>query len=257
MIAEPPEAAPGDSVTMTVYYADPGNSGTRIVDSRFGTCHNEDPNEDCVPNLETILSDHAAVTTRIDDILTDTYRYVVPNNIFDGASLIEQFYGVYADVFVHANNSIRTIDALKRVVVTPAKVQPKNKNPRLLGFDILYQDIKIGDETFLPALNRATAYTLKPRYDASSLEAYQIIDYNQQVHILKEEPSFIWSCSEHCTLDRNTSYNNETITLTPPLTENTDNALTVHVVMRDGRGGEAFVAARVVLLPEVKVSATQ
>lgn len=253
VVLEPPQAEPGQTVQVTAYLADPGNDG-RAVQARLATCPwrgGEGGTSDCVADGRELIVAEAVAQAVGAELFVASFPYTVPGDILEGRSVIAQTYGFFEYLLVHGDNGLRVIDAHKRLVVTapptsnePAR--PRNHNPALLGFTVTDSGTVVADDQSLTPLEAERTYDLSPVYDPASLEQYQLVDYQQQPLTFDEEASFVWSCTPRCGLDRRVSFGLDTVSLSVP--KELD-SLTVHVVMRDGRGGGSVDFARFVVLP--------
>lgn len=249
VVADPPEVSPGDTVKLTTYFEDPSGTGLAASLQQCPNGLDQTRAIDCVGTASALTlatANASAPALGIASVFSAEFSYTEPLDILDDLPALAKRYGFYDQFLFHGDDGVRTIDADKRVVVTDATVFAKNKNPSLLGFDV---QESAGQAADLFALQRGSSYTLHPLYDASSLEAYTVVDFQNNVQSFTEEASFVWSCSLSCSLDRDTSYGPQTVTLSIPLDWNFGENLLVNVVMRDGRGGEVPFVRRFRVLP--------
>jgi hypothetical protein len=240
LVAEPPEVAPGQPTSLTVYLADPGGGG-RPVDVTFGRCPQRgdtDGTYDCDPSEELTLG-HVGAAQVAPDLYSATIAYTPPADLFTGHSPLAQAYGFNEVILVHGRAGAAQIDGIKRLVVT-AGDRPRNQNPQLKDLDVIGGGDLLGNTATPPSLKGKTAVQALPVYEAETLEPFSILRYDGTLASFKEEATFTWSCAPECTLDTDTTYDFSTVKVTPGKTDH----LVLYVVMRDNRGGEAFEALR-------------
>jgi hypothetical protein len=241
VIFERPEISAGETTPVDVYFADP-DSDDRQVSAFAYRCADADDAQ-CLVAKEAPAEQSETITA--ERVLPDLYRarftYTAAADVFATAGPLAQFYGIDLPFVVRGDDGVRVTDVLKRIVISsPRSTQPKNTNPRMEGFSLSVGDVAIGDARDTDVLSRGTEYTLSPLYDATSLETYSVVDYNQKVQTFDEEASFSWSCSPACKMDQRVTYGADVVKVTPPEEGVPSNRFTLHVVMRDGRGGEAL-----------------
>ena len=248
VVADHPEVSPGDTVQLTVYFEDPTRSIVTAVMQQCPNTETQTRGIGCVgtPSAIALGSAPATPALGVPHVFASQFSYTEPLDILDGAPTLAKRYGFYDQLLFHGEDGKRSIDADKRIVVTPATITEKNRNPTLHGFAVVES---AGQATDLFAMQRGSSYTLRPLYDAASLEDYRVVDFQGQTQSFHEEASFVWSCAQSCVIERDTSYGPQTTTLSIPLEWNDGDDLLVNVVMRDGRGGEALFVRRFRVLP--------
>lgn len=251
-----PEVAPGETVRVVVYTDDPDGAG-RAVTIEYGFCKNRDASSgefDCVGGPDyVVLGSGTSVPTSVAEISLYEFDYTVPADILNGKSQIALQYGYNEHIVVRANNGAGVQNATKRVVVKVPSASPVNVNPAFFDFEIVRDGVVI--DAAREGLVRGFDYLLRPIYDAGSLQTYTLKDFEQQDVTLDEEASFVWSCATACALDRRTSFGNDTVLLGTPTESSLRSVINIHVVMRDGRGGQVAIFKRFVLLPTVSATA--
>lgn len=251
-----PEVAPGETVRVVVYTDDPDGAG-RPVTIEHGFCKNRDASAgefDCVGGPDyVVLGSGTSVPTGVADISLYEFDYTVPADLLNDKSQIALQYGYNEHIVLRANNGARIQNATKRVVVKAPSASPANVNPAFFDFEIVRDGVVI--DAAREGLVRGFDYLLRPIFDAGSLQTYTVKDFEQQDVTLDEEASFVWSCATACALDRRTSFGTDTVLLGTPQESSLRSVINVHVVMRDGRGGEVAIFKRFVLLPTVSASA--
>ncbi len=217
VVAEPPEVEAGHPISLSVYLAEPSPGDAPLV--RFGRCVDA-RSFDCVEPEELALGESVA-----DIIAPGVYRaaleMVVPNELPAGENAV---------VLVHAPG----IDALKRIVV--GAPGPHNRNPMLDDLYVLGQDDAVGNSQAPLPFVAGYAHRAFPVYAAETLESFVLSEEDGSPFPAVEQASFSWSCAPDCRFDTALSYDFQSVRVTPSGGE----ALTLFVVMRDGRGGEAF-----------------
>jgi hypothetical protein len=249
VVAEPPEVAPGDTVQLTAYFEDPEVDASGIAASMRQCPDTGTQTRDitCVGTASelTLASEPTVPAFAVPNVFSAQFTYTESATALTDVPPSATAYGYYDQILFHGQDAHGGIDASKRVVVTAAGT-PKNKNPSLQGFAVIESE---GQAQDLFAMQRGGSYTLQPIYDPSSLESYTVKDYTGHVLSFVEEASFVWSCAQSCTIDRDTSYGDQTVTLSLPLDWNFGDSLLVNVVMRDGRGGEVPFVREFRVLP--------
>lgn len=247
-----PEVVPGELVNVSVFADDPDGLG-RAVNVEFGFCDNREPGGgsfDCVGGpAYRVLGSGTAVATGVPDVWRYDFQYTVPANVLEGASSVALQYGFNEHIVVRANNGVRVQNATKRVVVRVPLDGQRNVNPVMIDFDVLRDGTLI--DPVREGLVRGFEYLLRPVYDVASLQKYSVIDFDQKQIDLEEEASFVWSCSTACALDRRTTFDGDSLLLTAPREASLRDEMNLHVVMRDGRGGEVVIFKRFKLLPQI------
>lgn len=204
--ADPPEAGPGDTVTMSALAADPYGNG-RTIGYTWGLCQLEigDGVSDCSLDTALVLSNDAQAS--VD----------VPTDILDG---VPSDFGVDVFVLLVIEAGDETDEAIKRVRIT---VDPSNTNPTL---DAVSVDGDTGDPVTAIAGGKLV---LEATATPESLETYEV-----DGQTLSEEMRFSWLITEGSLL-RNVSYSAEG---TGETEWNLEAApATLWVVLRDQRGG--------------------
>ncbi len=255
MIAEPPEAYPGETVTLTTYFFDPDSSERPVSGLSYRCTDPEDVG--CMVRGETPLEQAEAPVERTagePDLFVMQSAFVVPADVFSAGNPLTALYGAELNALVRGTNGTRTIDGVKRIKVPSGRPpQPRNQNPVIYGFDIAQDGVELGPARDIVALNRDQRYSFTPRYDASRLVPYFIIPYDDLMNPthLMEEASFSWTCSPTCSMSQRVSFAEDIVEVTTPFQGAPTNRFTIHVVMRDGRGGEALFVKTFELLPAV------
>ena len=151
-----------------------------------------------------------------------------------GASL-ESGVPVYVWLRVYAGSE--TTVALKRIVISSRA--DRNRNPRLTGVLVDGTDITTAGEVSFRA---ARDYTVKPMWDAASLDKY----YDEVDGVTKtEEPFFSWFSTEGEWRDVYTHQDApENRWRAPALTDSTPRPVAMWFVMHDQRGGVDWYALR-------------
>ncbi len=248
VVAEPPDVAPGETARLSVYFYDPDGGG-RPVNVTFYQC--DEPGEvGCLVEGSPSVILGEGVATQIG---TDLHRYdadvLVEASALGGVDVLGQFYGIERTFVFRGDNGVRVIDGLKRLKITAA-MQPKNRNPSFNGFMIELLGRDLGDDRSVTRLARDQVYVMRPLFDPAVLEAYTVLDFSQQPLNLVEEASFAWSCSPSCDIDQRVTFGQDIVSIIPPLLEAENNRFAIHVLMRDGRGGQALLVREFELVPE-------
>ena len=220
LVAEPPEAAPGTDVTLHVYFAHPATDAPLV---RIGRCEDV---QDFTCETETELARGVAEPVG-EELSHFAFVYRLAADTPEGNAVLLA-HGVSAD---------QHIDGLKRIVVSKGP-RARNQNPVLKDVYVLGGGELLGGVATPPAFVRNTEYQALPVYDAETLEPYVItFDDGTQMFTL-EEPFFSWSCTGACTFDTPLSYSFQSVRMTPKAPSD---RFSLYVVMRDGRGGVAFL----------------
>jgi hypothetical protein len=262
MVAREPEVDAGATTTVDVYFFDPDSDGRDTT--AFGYVCNDQSSIDCLilnqsPAFQTDAQTAAVVQT---DLHVASFPFTVAADFFSGRDALATLYGAQTQLDARGDNGLRHIDAFKRITVaspplpmSPFPAQPKNTNPTLSGFTLVQDEVPIGDATQVAELNRGQHYTLSPTYDRASLQHYVVLDYQQNPLEFDEEASFTWSCSPACVLSQQVTYVDDTVDIVPPFDGAESQRFSVHLVMRDSRGGEAVFVRTFRLVAAVKVNA--
>ncbi len=241
IVAEPPEVTPGNAVGITVYFATPtGGAPT----AQLGRCPERGDTagtSDCASGDEIILASGTATPVASESAVAETtavysfsFIYTVPADLLDNPNPLVATYGFEEVILAHAQGGGQTTDGLKRIVVSKNVVDP-NQNPMLKDLDTASGGKQTGSTQAPPTLTPNQAFQGIPVYDASTLQPFQITAYDGTIMNEQEQGIFTWSCAPDCTLDTEITFGFTSVKVTPTVLP-----LTLFVVMRDGRGGEAF-----------------
>jgi|GEM_PF-6019499 len=244
MIADPPEAQPGQTVKISAYFADPEQQADKIS-VFFAECKDEGENSgyyDCLYKN----SYHEIAAERVEQMSADglfwkaSVSYVIPLDSLQGKSPLAAAYGFYKTFLVRVRNEKRKIDAFKRIVVSAQLPIKANRNPIFTGL-LVYEGEQLKDlKTPDAALVCGEKYFFKPVYDPDSIQLYQLLDYQQKPVDLTEQAIFSWSCSMDCEIAKPVSSDDTQVGIIVPKECDTSKPFSVYSVMRDTRGGESY-----------------
>jgi hypothetical protein len=224
IVAEPPEIRPGDTARVTVYVAHPQNESSPFV--RFSRCPVRLANEGdfvCEENAALTLSEGFAKPEG-NGLSSFTFEYVAPTDVLDARDTFREV------LLAHTELGPEHTDALKRIVIS--RSFQRNKNPVLNAVYFVR-----GEPVAPSGIAAGSEYIVVPDHDPNALESYALEDDDGENQLLIEEPFFSWSCAGGCAIDTPVSYAFSSITFTP-----NEETSALYLVMRDGRGGEAFYA---------------
>ena len=251
LVVDPPEAAPGTTVRVTAWFYDPDGGGRPVVATLYRCA--KGGSADCLISPDADNPTEILFSGTAQNVATDLHRFdvdiAIEADALSGVGFLEQIYGLQRTFVVRGDNGERTIDGLKRLVITPP-FGPKNKNPAFTGFMIEQEGRDLGDDRAVTRLARNDPYVLRPLFDPATLQTYAVVDFNGELLTFVEEASFTWSCSPDCTIDQRTTFDQDIVTIRPPLLGAENDRFAIHVVMRDGRGGEAVLVRDFELGPE-------
>lgn len=243
VIADPPEANPGDTVTFTPVLSDMNGQG-RIINYAVQACIDPGVGIGVTPGCQNPdLSSLQTGTVSIPAGASLTYTGPVPSfsltmpdatTILASRSLADQYNGVAYLVFYSISiPDGPSVDSFLRVIVSSASKTPKNLNPVMTSVDLNDGPVTgVISMPLSPADFRATA-------PASSTETYQVMQKDGSFTAQSEELITTWFISDG-EFDFSRTIGSTENLWSPPDSKPATRGLVMVAVTRDGRGGAAF-----------------
>ncbi len=239
MIPSRPEAAPGNSITVTPLVSDVKGNARPLTYTAKG----------CMDPASAGLGSDAEITCdgREDGLNTSgsfsmpgpeftgngpVLNIKIPAAALAGRSAAEQFIGLYYIVlFTVTDPDGKSLKTLKRIMVTSVAKLPKNTNP-------IVSDIRTGNEslTILPTQDA----TLKADIPLGAQEQYSTFSSDFKMETKTEDFYTTWFVTDG-KLDGYRSIPGGGVVWTPPASLPSSRKAVVIAVTRDGRGGETAI----------------
>ncbi len=247
---EPPEAAPGDTVTFTALIADPEEEVQTVV---WLAC---DPGSasgfGCSPDFADLPEDPTREDLEergvigISPFLPPVYE--VPEDLLDGLSEAEARAGLQVTVQVLAlpaleDDELDDFDfneveaAFKRLVVSDKAV--RNQNPVVTGVVVSGTAVPAGA---VIELDRGLEYAVTVSLQPESIEAYTYINSDGELEDRVEEPYVTLFATDGQMAEQYGLYRDDPVLHGPrwQAPDEADAEGTLYLVVRDRRGGMAF-----------------
>ncbi len=245
IVADLPEANPGDTVTFTPVLSDPNGQGREItyavqgcIDPGVGigavpVCQSPDPSS---LQTGTVTLAPGASQTYTGPVATFSLTMPDASVIFAGRSDADQYNGVAYLVFysISVPNG-PSINSFLRVIVSSSSKTQKNRNPVIASLDL--NDSPITGIIPLPA----SAVNFRVTSPASSAETYETMNNDGTLRTQTEELVNTWFFTDG-DFDFERTLGNSENSWGPPAAKPSNRGSIIFVVTRDGRGGAAFQA---------------
>jgi len=243
IIADVPEANPGDTVTFTPVLSDLKGQGRTIsytvqacIDPGVGigispACTDPDP--------ASLLTGTVAIAPGAGQTYTGpvpSFSLIMPtaDAIFASRRAADQYNGVAYLVFYSISvPGGPSVDSFLRVIVSSSDKTQKNRNPVITSVDL--NDSPISGLAPIPVAPSNFRVTTPP----GSAETFEIIQKDGSLTTQTEELINTWFIADG-TLDFSRTIGSSENSWTPPKSRPTNRGMVMLVVTRDGRGGAAF-----------------
>jgi hypothetical protein len=243
VIADLPEANPGDTVTFTPVLSDLNGQGRTIsytvqacIDPGVGiglspACTDPDP--------ASLLTGTMVISPGASQTYTgpvSSFSLIMPkaDTIFASRRAADQFNGVAYLVFYSVSvPGNPPVDSFLRVIVSSSDKTQKNRNPVITSVDL--NDSPISGLAPIPVAPSNFRVTTPP----GSAETFEIIQKDGSLTTQTEELINTWFIADG-TLDFSRTIGSSENSWTPPKSRPTNRGMVMLVVTRDGRGGAAF-----------------
>jgi hypothetical protein len=242
VLADTPEANPGDTVTFTPVLSDINGEGRTIaysvhacIDPGLGigvapACPSPDPG--------SIQSGSVTIPASASQTYTGpvaSFSLTVPDAavVFANRSPVDLYNGVAYLVFYSISvPGGPSIDSFLRVFITPVDKSPKNRNPEITSIDL--EDVPLTGTAPMPT----SSANFRATSPAASSETYRVMQRDGSFTTRTEELVNTWFVSDG-TFDFIRTIGNSENSWTPPEAKPAGRGMVILVVTRDGRGGAA------------------
>jgi hypothetical protein len=243
VIADTPEANPGDTVTFTPVVSDLGGNGRELgyavqacIDPGVGigavpACVNPDPT-----SLQTGTISISAGVSRTYTGPVASFSLTMPDaeTLFANRSDADQYNGVAYLVFYSISvPDGPSVNSFLRVFITPGSKTPKNQNPVIASVDL--NDVPVSGVIPVPT----SSVNFRVTSPASSAETYQVMNTDGSFTTRTEELVTTWFVSDGL-FDFIRTIGDSENSWAPPESRPANRGIVILVVTRDGRGGAAF-----------------
>jgi len=243
IIADKPEANPGDTVIFTPVLSDLNGQGRTIQYSVQGCI---DPgvgngvNPGCPnPDVSSMQSGTVALLPGNNNTYTGpvaSFSLTMPDDtrMFANRSAADQYNGVAYLVFYSISiPDGPAVNSFLRVIVSTSSKTQKNQNPVITSVDL--NDVPITGEFPMPG-STAPFRVIDP---TSSAETYQILTRDGSFTTHNEELITTWFVTDGL-FDSSRTIGNSENSWKPPASKPVNRGIAILVVTRDGRGGSAY-----------------
>jgi hypothetical protein len=242
VLADLPEANPGDTVSFTPILSDMGGQGRVInysvhacIDPGLGigaapACPSPDPGS---IQSGTVTIPPGASQTSTGPVTSFSLTMPDAGVVFANRSPFDLYNGVAYLVFysISVTNG-PSVDSFLRVFITPPDKSLKNGNPEITSIDL--NDIPLSGVVPAPT----SSANFRATSSAGSTETFQVMQRDGSFTTRTEELVNTWFVSDG-TFDFIRTTGNSENSWTPPETKPAGRGMVILVVTRDGRGGAA------------------
>lgn len=243
IIANTPEANPGDTVTFTPVLSDMNGQG-RAINYSIQACIDPGVGVGVTPSCTTPdVSSIQSGTVTIDPGVSQTYTGPVSpftltmptaDTIFANRSVVDQYNGVAYLVFYSISTADgQRVDSFLRVTITASSKTQKNQNPVISSIDL--SDSPTTSVISMPT----TTLDFRVTSPATSAETYQTMRNDGSFVTHTEDLITTWFVSDG-EFDFTRTIGNSENSWGPPETKSSGRGIVILVVTRDERGGQTF-----------------
>ncbi len=243
VIADKPEASPGDTVTFTPILSDVNGAGRTIsysvqacIDPGVGigaepVCTQPDPTS---LQSGTVVLPAGVSQTFTGPVSSFTLTLPDAATMFVGRRNRDLFNGVAYLVFYNISvTGGPSVNSFVRVLISDAAKTPKNLNPSSPVIEM--NTIPMNDQTTIPT----TSVDFRAVSPSDSIETYQFMSPDGSFKTITEELVTTWFVSDG-TFDLMRTLGSSETAWTPPDPAPAGRGMVILVVTRDGHGGTSF-----------------